>query len=262
MMLDGFGYVVGHALLLLVAVALGVVLGRYAWPHRRHRQDAPSAAAVLGSRVSEGRARPGSLPAAGGDAPAGGPVRATSPMPATSAPPIGTFPMGTAREAAVVADFQARAAYSEARAAYSDVRLDQAQARLVELEARLNESQWALQETRRQLGQAHAEVIRLWRNVQELADRKEAEMGRLESGAIAALESTIAAHREQVAKLQEKLRAAETAAEEHVQELVVERRRSDQLRAALSERYEHIATLMSERQQQERASARDSGVGR
>lgn len=130
---------------------------------------------------------------------------------------------------------------------YVEARLVHAQARMTELEARINESESMLRATRRQLGQADVELVRMRMQVQELEDRKEAEMGRLESGAITALESTMATHREQVAMLEERLRAAETAADEHARELAVERQRSTQLSSALAERGQHIATLTGER---------------
>jgi chromosome segregation ATPase len=207
-MLDGFGSAFGQVALLLVAMVVGVGLGRYVWPRHPHRQDASSAVAVP-------------------DRPVPGRPNAT-----------------------VAADSPARAADAEAGAL------------VAELEARLNESQSLLTETRRQLGQADAEVARMRLQVRDLEDRKEAEMGRLESGAIAALESAIASHREQVAKLEEKLRAAEHSAAEHIQELDVERRRSARLQTALAERHEHIAALVSERERQERSGAPDRSVGR
>jgi len=269
-MLDGFGSVFSPvAVLLLVAVALGVVLGRYAWPRRPYRQDTPSASAVPGRQVSGPPARQGGLQAGAEGAAPGGflqsapsfppgavltasggyrpelavpPVGApaTSPVPAVGPLPNGASPGGTDPAAALIANVQARAAYAEAR-------VDRARVWVTELEARLSESQSTLKETWRQLKQTEAELVRMRRQVQELEDRKEAEMGRLESGAIAALESTIATHRDQVAKLEEKLRAAESTAQEHVRELAVERRRSAQLQSALAERDQHIATLMSER---------------
>lgn len=190
-MLDGFGYVPSLvALLVLAAVAIGVVLGRYAWPRRGpYRQDPPAAA-------------------------------------------VGPGALGFG---------------SRARSADTDARLDQALARAAELEARLKGAQSELDETLRQLRQTGAELLRMRLEVRELEKSKEAEMGRLESGAIAALESTMATHREQVAKLEEKLRAAESTAAEQARQLTYERSRAAQMQSALAERDEHIATLMSER---------------
>lgn len=207
-MLDGY-MLVQAALLLLAAVALGVALGRYVWPHRPLR-------------------------------PAAGPA-ATTPDAGIPGHPDGQVARDT-NHAAMVANAHARAEYAEART-------DLAEARIAHLEARLTESQSMLREARRQLRQADVELVRMRVRVRELADHNETEMGRLESGAIAALDATIAAHREQVAGLEERLRAAESTAEDAAQELIAERRRSAQLQSALNERYQHIATLMSEREQ-------------
>jgi archaellum component FlaC len=201
LLLDRFGSTSGLVVVLvLAAVALGVMLGRYAWPRRR---DTPSAPVV--------------------------PVRPVAGLPAP-------------RDGLHAADEDARV-----RAEYAEAQLDQARLRAAELEAQLSESQSMLRGIWHRLQHTETELGRLHRQVKELEDRKEAEIGRLESGAIAALESTIATHREQVAELDEKLRAAESAAQEHVRELAVERRRSAQLQSALAEQSQHIATLASER---------------
>ncbi len=203
-MLDHFGSMSGLVVVLvLAAVALGVMLGRYAWPRRPRRRATRSAPVV------------GVWPVTGPPAP---------------------------QEGLQAGDEDARA-----RAEYAAAQVDQARRRAAELEARLSESQSMLTAIWHRLQHTEAELNRMQRQVRELEDRKEAEIGRLESGAITALESTIAAHREQVAELDEKLRTAESGVREHVRELAIERRRSAQLQSALTERNQHIATLASER---------------
>jgi hypothetical protein len=182
-MLDGFSHLfVQFALLLALAVLVGVVVGHYAWP----RRPAPKA-----------------------------PV-APPPAPAE-------------------AEASARLAVTEQR--------------LAESEARLAETGTKLADTRRKLSEAHAEVLRMSARAQAMADQKEAEMGRLESGAIAALESTIATHREQVTALELQLHAAEETVKLQQQQLDAESRRAAQLQAALAERDAHVATLMSGRRE-------------
>lgn len=201
-MLDGSGSAFSQlAIALLAAMALGVALGRFAWPRRPSRRDTRTAPVI----------------------------------PATSAPTV-TAPGETRSE-------QDRAERDRAE----QDRAEQAKAWAAELQERLGESQAALKETQARLGQAEAELLRLRRQVRGLEDRKEAEMGRLESGAIAALESAIAAHAEQVARLEEKLLTTEGTVEEHIRELAIERNRCAQLRSALADRDQHIATLASDR---------------
>lgn len=238
-MLDGFGYVFGQiALLLLLAVAIGLLVGRYLLP--RQASETP----------------------AGDD---------------TSPPAAVTFNTATHAERPPPQQ-ETLPADTRARIAYAETRIAQAEARRAELENRLTEAQTQLArattgladlqnqvrhsrseleqsrgqaaqqqaelaETRRQLTDADAEVVRLRLQAKELADRKETEMGRLESGAIAALESTIATHQEQVTQLEERLKAALNVAEERGHELVIERRRCEQLQSALAERDQHLANL-------------------
>ncbi len=275
-MVEGFGYVFGQvALLLAAATTLGIALGRYLWPRRRTAPSDPphpvpdarartghdrtphsNRAVTAGPLAGFGLAAPardvvptGDFVSAGGlGSTAGASAPATGPL---APPPDPVDPHTTG----LLADARARTAYTEAR-------LTQAEARVAELETRLADSQDDLRQLRRQLGQADAEVVRLRLEARDLVDRNEAEMGRLESGAIAALESTIASHREQVVHVEDQLRAAQAAAEEQHQELAVERRRSAQLQAALAERDQHIADLMSERQQEERLASPDGGAGR
>lgn len=177
-MLSGFGFLVGEiAFLLALAVVVGALLGRFAWPRS-----------------------------------GGGRVSVSPPAPAE---------------------------------AEASARLDVAEQRLAQTESRLAESQAALAETRHKLSEAHAEILRMSSRAQAMADQKETEMGRLESGAIAALESTMAAHREQVAELEAALQAAQEEARRHAQLLDVEHRRTTNLQAALAERDAHLASLTS-----------------
>lgn len=119
---------------------------------------------------------------------------------------------------------------------------DEAQ-RTGEQAAGRSESDAMLREARSQLARVAAELAAARQQIRELADQREAELGRLESGAITALESTIATHREHVAQLEEKLHAAEAAGQENVRQLAVERGRSARLQSVLAERDQHIAAL-------------------
>jgi hypothetical protein len=177
-MLTGFSYVFGQVAVLLVpAVAVGIVAGRYAWPRRS------------GARPLTGTPDP---------------VRAGTGAGAASAP-----------DAIPHADSAAR----------------------------LTEAETRLAEARRRLTEADAALLRMRAQAQVLADQKETEMGRLESGAITALEATMSAHRERVTGLEIHLQAAEETARLQMQQLDLERRRSAQLQAALAERDQHLATL-------------------
>lgn len=195
---------------ILVAVALGVALGRYAWPRRPNRHSSRSAPA--------GPDRQGAIQA-----------------PFDGAPAISAGSAG-----AQVADARARTAEAEAQ-------LARVRTWVNELEAQRSVAQSMQKETSRRLRQAESDLDQARRQVRDLEISKEAELGRLESGAISALESAIAAHREQVARLEEKLRAAQDTIEEHIAELTVERNRSGQLQSALAERDQHIATITSDR---------------
>jgi hypothetical protein len=107
---------------------------------------------------------------------------------------------------------------------------------VAQLEGRLDEAY-------RRLAQADGEVLQLRERAQALADQNEAEMGRLESGAITALESTIAAHQEQVDAMQARLGALEDSLREQTGQLDLERRRTAQLQAALTERDHQLSAL-------------------
>jgi uncharacterized protein (DUF3084 family) len=234
-MLDGFGFVFGQvAVLLLAGVTLGLLVGRYLLPRS----------------------------ARGGTA--GPPSAGTRPEAIATDPSDALEPPSHGDVEARLTYVQARFSQSETRRAELETRLVEAQAQLSrattgmaglqgqtvqatsELEhaqAELAHTRATLGETRRQLSEADAEVVRLRLQARDLVDSKETEMGRLESGAIAALESTIETHQEQVAQLEERLRAAERAAEQRDRELAHERRRGEQLQAALAERDQHLAKL-------------------
>jgi predicted nucleic acid-binding Zn-ribbon protein len=134
-------------------------------------------------------------------------------------------------------------AESSARPAASQGALDDTAAKLRSVTARLGE-------TRAELDEARAEVRRLSDRAKAMSDRAETEMGRMESAAIAALESTAASNRQEVAGLRELLAAAEDAARALQAELDAERGRSEQLQSALTGRDTELAGL--------RASIRDS----
>ncbi len=228
----GFTDVVGPALLFLLAVALGVIFGRYLWPRRR------DASSVSRAQTFSGRAVSGSRP---------GPAFPQPGTPAASRVPADDhdFVLDPLSIGAGI-DLGGNTPAGQAATANTEALPEQAQAQVIELEKRLKESQWALTETWRQLSQTGAELVRLRVHVRELENRAETEMGRLESGAIAALDSTIAKHREQVVALEEKLRAAENTIAEQARELAVERGRRAQLQSALAERDQQVATLMRE----------------
>lgn len=238
-MLAGFGYLFSQiALLLVLAILVGVVIGHFAWP--RHTAPVPAHPAGEFSAARPGSAGTGE-PASGEDSgatPAGG--RAGSS--ARSGPPVASgliIPSGLAVSSALVPTSPPRGSND------STARLSAVELRAAEAEARLADAETRLLEARRRLGEADAELLRMRAHAQALADQKEAEMGRLESGAIAALESTIAAHQEQVNGLEEQLRAATDGTREREQELEAERRRVAQLQTALAQRDEHVASLMA-----------------
>jgi septal ring factor EnvC (AmiA/AmiB activator) len=214
-MLDGFGFVFGQvAGLLLAGVGFGLLIGRYLLP-RRARGQTPG---------------PPGVPAPTG----------TQPEATVPAQPNPDRPLSEGDVKAQLTYVHARLSQSESRRAELEARLAEAQAQLSrtttglaglqdqavransELEqaqAELARTQAALGETRRQLSEADAEVVRLRLQTRDLVDRKEMEMGRLESGAIAALESAIETHQKQVTKLEERLQATERAVAERDREL-------------------------------------------
>ncbi|HEY6793803.1 MAG TPA: hypothetical protein VI248_03860, partial [Kineosporiaceae bacterium] len=93
-----------------------------------------------------------------------------------------------------------------------------------------------LAEAVRKQAEAEAEVARLRARAETVAAVNEAELGRLERGAVAALESTLAVHRERLAVVEDRLRRAQDAAREQAQLLEEERSRTRQLQAALARR--------------------------
>jgi septal ring factor EnvC (AmiA/AmiB activator) len=246
---DGFSYVFGQiAVLLVLALLVGVLIGRLLRPRRT---ASPAADQVAAEAASSG------LMTAFAGAP-------TTPEAPGVADPL--QPPGDAQAASAYA--QARIAQAEGRRAELESRLTEAQAQLArtttglaglqgqatqartelqQTRIRLGDAEATLAETRRQLTEADAEVVRLRLQARELVDQKELEMGRLESGAIAALESTISAHQEQVTELEAKLAEATRTAQEHEREVAAEHRRAEQLQAALAERDQHLATLAAAR---------------
>lgn len=115
-----------------------------------------------------------------------------------------------------------------------------------ELKLFLDQAQSQIIQLRDQLTTSEAESLRLRTKIRVLADEKETEMGRLESGAIVALESAISKNEELVTELETKLAAAEQAAREAEELLDAERRRSTQLQKALAERDQLLATLTAD----------------
>lgn len=185
-MLDGFGYLLGQIAVLLVgAMAVGVLAGRYGWPRATPTPtpSTPDRNLPAGSPARpEGRGHP--------QAAAAQPLLAPAVLPAT-------------------------------------------------------EAEKRLAETLRRVAEADAEVLRMRAEAQALANRHEAEMGRLESGALSVLESTIAAHTEHVATLEGQLQEAEERTRQQEQQLDAERRRTGQLQLALTERDAHATDLMA-----------------
>jgi hypothetical protein len=208
---DGFGTMLGQVALPLLAVAVGIVLGHLVWPRpprprraRWGRHPAPPPGLGPGTTILPGFAT--------GPAP----TRPSSPTEEA----VDSFTAGVAAPAAaarssVGPEPAGLIAKAQARTQEAEERLTQAQTRLANVELRLADAQANLKLTRRQLGQADAELVRLRMAAQELADRTELELGRLESGAIAALESAAAGYRLEVRRLEKELHAARMAVREH-----------------------------------------------
>ena len=110
----------------------------------------------------------------------------------------------------------------------------------------------ALAHLEQRLVTSESEVANLRAAVASIEDTKEAEMGRLESGAIEALDSLIATHQRRLLILESELQTATSTARDHERELEAERRRSLRLQAALAERDEHLAALAARLADQER----------
>jgi chromosome segregation ATPase len=93
---------------------------------------------------------------------------------------------------------------------------------------------------------AQAETLRMSSRARDLTNRAETEMGRLESAAITALESSAASHREEVAVLRAQLHAAEESARDLETELAGERALTERLRSFLADRDQQLATLRTD----------------
>jgi hypothetical protein len=110
----------------------------------------------------------------------------------------------------------------------------------------------ALAHLEQRLAVSEAEVQDLRVAVATIEDRKEAEMGRLESGAIEALDSLIATHQRRMLTLESDLQTATSAARYQERELEAERRRALRLQAALTERDERAAAMAAELAERDR----------
>lgn len=120
--------------------------------------------------------------------------------------------------------------------------LDEARARVADLEGELDRA-------RRNLVDTQAEALRISSRAKRMTDRTEAEMGRLESAAIIALESMAASHRAEVADLREQLTRAQDSVHTLQAQLDGECQRASRLESALAERDRLLAAA--------RADARD-----
>ncbi len=98
----------------------------------------------------------------------------------------------------------------------------------------------------RQLSATQATVHELRTTVTTITDHKDAEMGRLESRAIQAMDSLIASHQERVDAMQALLEATRSQARYQERELEAERRHTLRLQAALVERDELIGKLTTD----------------
>lgn len=78
-----------------------------------------------------------------------------------------------------------------------------------------------------------------------LRDEKDTEFGRLETGAIQAMESTMAHSTERVADLESQLADASAELRERQEEILTQRRRHEQLQVVLRQRNQQIAELRS-----------------
>lgn len=207
-MLAGFTYLLGEvAALLVLSAGAGLLAGRYLWPARGRGPSVPTVRAA-----AQG-------------------VRATGPIPSPDPSPDPTpdTPRGTP---ATSPDRSSPGATDPASPAASD-------SAVTELEHRLRAS-------RAEVVKLQAEALRLKAAVDAVADRKDAEMGRLETAAIEALDSLIASSTKRMTALEEESRLAAAAAREHERDLEEERYRVARLQAALSERDERVALLLQD----------------
>ncbi len=103
-------------------------------------------------------------------------------------------------------------------------------------------------ELERELTASQATVQELRTTVTTITDHKDAEMGRLESRAIQAMDSLIASHEERISAVQELLESARAEARSLERDLEAERRHTLRLQAALVERDEAIERITAELQ--------------
>lgn len=104
----------------------------------------------------------------------------------------------------------------------------------------------ALSKLERRLRTSEAEVDDLRRAVAQVSDHKDAEMGRIEVGAIRALDSVISAHQQQLSELQSQLDLATRTAREQEERFEAERLLAERLRTVISARDERIAELSNQ----------------
>jgi hypothetical protein len=227
-MFEGFGFLAAQIALLLVIAALlgglvGALLVRTARPARAVGDHQPGLPEIA--------------PAGAGGAGAGArPVTTEPGAPRPAAVPSGV--RADVRADVRIDDLVAGHSMPPAEAAES---LFEPSPEHVEL-VRVNQAKAELE---RQLTDSRTEVEQLRAAASELSDRKDAEMGRLETGAIQALETTIASHTQRVDALRNELDKAQELIRGLEQDLLIERSRSERLQAALADRDQHLSSLMA-----------------
>jgi chromosome segregation ATPase len=115
-----------------------------------------------------------------------------------------------------------------------------------------------LDDARHEADELRIRVAELTGEVQAVSDRTEAEMGRLESGAIATLESVITNHRRRIDALELQLRDARIEVRNGRRQLDHEQLRNSRLEAVITQRDERMAQLSddaAEREQRTTGSA-------
>ncbi len=124
---------------------------------------------------------------------------------------------------------------------------DEARSGAEDLQTVLDEREEQLRASRAEIALrgSRAEILQLRAALASLADSKDVEIGRLETAAIEALESTIAAHNEHIKLLEEELRTAKSAGQQQELQLAEERNRTTRLQAILAERDALIARQRS-----------------
>jgi chromosome segregation ATPase len=128
-----------------------------------------------------------------------------------------------------------------------------------------------LRSSRAEVVTLQAEALRLKTAIAAVADSKDAEMGRLESAAIEALDSLIASNQQRMTTLEEETAASAATARRHERDLEEERRHALRLQVALTDRDERIAALaneladrerrLAERRDQAQPSTQETGSG-